>query len=73
MKSTAVPAGEKYLWPKLFELFHDKRVSLPAVEQGCDRRAFRLVFDAEKTLSDFSRSPTSSFRPLQAAQDLEQI
>ena len=45
------PGGEKYLWPKLFELFHDKRVSLP--EQDIkDRLLFRQVIESIKCLQE---------------------
>jgi 3-hydroxyacyl-CoA dehydrogenase/enoyl-CoA hydratase/3-hydroxybutyryl-CoA epimerase len=45
------PGGEKYLWPKLFELFHDERVSLP--EQDIkDRLLFRQVIESIKCLQE---------------------
>jgi 3-hydroxyacyl-CoA dehydrogenase / enoyl-CoA hydratase / 3-hydroxybutyryl-CoA epimerase len=45
------PGGEKYLWPKLFELFHDKNQSLP--EQDIkDRLLFRQVIESIKCLQE---------------------
>lgn len=45
------PGGEKYLWPKLFELFYDRHVSLP--EQDIkDRLLFRQVIESIKCLQE---------------------
>ncbi len=45
------PDGEKYLWPKLFELFHKQDLSLP--EQDIkDRLLFRQVVESIKCLQE---------------------
>jgi 3-hydroxyacyl-CoA dehydrogenase / enoyl-CoA hydratase / 3-hydroxybutyryl-CoA epimerase len=45
------PGGEKYLWPKLFDLFHDKNLSMP--EQDIeDRLLFRQVIESIKCLQE---------------------
>jgi 3-hydroxyacyl-CoA dehydrogenase / enoyl-CoA hydratase / 3-hydroxybutyryl-CoA epimerase len=45
------PGAEKHLWPKLFELFHMKDVSLPE-EDIKDRLLFRQVIESIKCLQE---------------------